>query len=88
MEIKVPTNDLSLGKTNVTDMGLTHLEAVKSLKSLSLSGCNVSEEGVARLRLALDDCRVVTEPAKARRRPTTKEGMMEFLTQDMIPERT
>jgi hypothetical protein len=50
---------LDLGKTTVTDRGVSQLAACNSLKSLSLMGCTkVTNRGVNKLRRALRQCQI------------------------------
>jgi hypothetical protein len=50
---KLPVND------RITDVGLAHLKRLRALKSLVLYGTAVTHAGIAGLKEALPECRVV-----------------------------
>jgi hypothetical protein len=43
----------------VTDAGLAHLKQMKSLRTLTLESTKVTEAGIAELKAALPECKVV-----------------------------
>ncbi len=50
---------LSINATTVTDAGIRHLESLSNLRELYLRECpNITDEGVARLRKALPNCKI------------------------------
>jgi hypothetical protein len=50
---------LDLKFTKVTDAGLKHLTALKSLRSLDVRNTDATKTGVAELQKALPDCRIL-----------------------------
>jgi Leucine-rich repeat (LRR) protein len=54
---------LKLNDTQVSDEGLKHLARLTNLQELDLRGTNVTAAGVAELRKALPNCKIITGPA-------------------------
>lgn len=52
---------LSLRRNAITDAGLKHLADFKSLKELDLAMTQVTDAGIAKLQLALPDCKINTK---------------------------
>ena len=53
--------DLSSGRVSVTDASIDRLRQFKGLKSLVIGQTGISDEGVARLRAALPQCKITRE---------------------------
>lgn len=53
---------LGLSDTKITDAGLVHLEQLTRLQTLALVNTKVTSAGVAKLRAALPNADIVTEP--------------------------
>jgi hypothetical protein len=54
---------LDLGMTEITDFGLRHMETLKDLEVVDLSGTLVTEQGVKKLQQALPKCKVYWQPS-------------------------
>jgi hypothetical protein len=51
--------DLRIKRAGITDEGLRHFEAMANLRNLYLPNCpNVTDEGIARLKKALPNCKI------------------------------
>ena len=51
-------HSLNLGRTKMTDGDLNELAGLKSLRTLYLDGTKVTDAGVAKLQMALPDCKI------------------------------
>jgi hypothetical protein len=51
-----------LGHTQIGDDGLKHLSGLTELKSLSLNGTQVTDQGIKKLQQALPNCNIVCQP--------------------------